>query len=90
VVVVGECLLVVGGEGTAHEGLFSSERCPLPTARCCSSSCGIEVVAPNRKTVELVVIPVCTWLLKSTYFFEVSRVRSFEPIVPHSWAPNLL
>jgi len=25
VVVVGECLLVVGGEGTAHEGLFSSE-----------------------------------------------------------------
>jgi len=32
VVVVGECLLVAGGEGTAHAGLFSSERCPLPTA----------------------------------------------------------
>ena len=32
-VVVGECLLVVGGEGTAHEGLFSSEGCPLSTAR---------------------------------------------------------
>jgi len=33
VVVVGECLLVVGGKGTAVEGLFSSERCPLPVAR---------------------------------------------------------
>jgi hypothetical protein len=32
VVVVGEFLLVVGGEGTAYEGLFSSERCPLPAA----------------------------------------------------------
>jgi hypothetical protein len=32
VVVVGERLLVVGGEGTTDEGQFSSERCPLPTA----------------------------------------------------------
>jgi len=32
-VVVGQCLLVVGGEGTANESLFSSERCPLPVAR---------------------------------------------------------
>jgi hypothetical protein len=33
VVVVSERLLVVGGEGAADEGLFSSARCPLPTAR---------------------------------------------------------
>jgi len=33
VVVVGVCLLVAGGEGTAVEGLFISKRCPLPTAR---------------------------------------------------------
>jgi len=32
VVIIGECLLVVGGEGTVHEGLFSSERCPLTMA----------------------------------------------------------
>ena len=32
-VVVGEYLLVVGGDGTADEGLLNSERCPLPTAR---------------------------------------------------------
>jgi len=30
VVVVGWRLLVVGGEDTAGDGLFSSERCPLP------------------------------------------------------------
>jgi len=44
VVVVGECLLVVGGEGTAHEGLFSSERRPLPTARSFSSAVGLKAV----------------------------------------------
>jgi len=33
VVVVGECLLAVGGEGTADAGLFISERCPLLTTR---------------------------------------------------------
>jgi len=33
VVVGGECLLAVGGEGTAHAGLFNSETYPLPTAR---------------------------------------------------------
>ena len=32
VIVVVECLRVVGGEGTAHEGLFCSARCPT-TAR---------------------------------------------------------
>ena len=38
VVVVGECLLVAGGEGTADEGPFSSERCPLPAAHSFSSA----------------------------------------------------
>ena len=32
-VVVGDGLLAVRDEGTADEGLFSSERCPLLTAR---------------------------------------------------------
>jgi len=43
VVVIGECLLVVGGEGTADEGLFSNKRCPLPTA--CSFSSAVVLKA---------------------------------------------
>ena len=37
-VAVSECLLVAGGEGTAVESLFSSKRCPLPTARSVGSA----------------------------------------------------
>jgi len=33
VVVIGESVHVVGGERTAIEGLFSSERCPQLTVR---------------------------------------------------------
>jgi len=44
VVVVYECVIVVGGEGTAHEGLLSSERCPLPTARSFSSAVVLKAV----------------------------------------------
>ena len=43
-VFVGDCLLVVGREGTADEGLFSSERYPLPMAHSFGSAVVLKAV----------------------------------------------
>jgi len=52
VVVVSECLLIVGGEGMVDEGLFSSERCPLPTARSFGLVMVLKAARGRRSTSE--------------------------------------
>jgi len=69
-------------QGTAEDGLFSSERFSLPPGRSLVRLwfwwTQLEVVPLSRKRLRLVVAPVCTWFLKSLSFLDVSMISSFR------------
>jgi len=93
VVVVGECLLAVGGECTADEGLCCSERCPLPTANSFASAVVLKAEWSRRSMSEDDTFGCCSCLHLA---LEVSfLLRRFDGFLVSGLscprrAPNLL
>jgi len=81
VVVVVECPRVVGGEGTAHEGLFSSERCPFTTARSFGSAVLLKTACSCRSKSEDDTVGGRSYLhlaLEVNLLFQRFRVSKFR------------
>ena len=80
VVVVVECPRVVGGEVKAHEGLFSSERCPLTTARSFCSAVLLKTACSRRSKSEDDTVGGSSYLhlaLEVNLFLRRFRVSKF-------------